>query len=267
MRECDALLAAGETARDDLSQWVEEHYREAANAVIDLLATVGASLRGRRVADVGCGDGLIDLGLVHRAQPSELVGYDIEPTDEKQLIRAARATGIADELPRNLRFEQAYADRIPADDASFDVVVSWSVFEHAPDPLLLAREIRRIMRHDGHLFLQVWPFYFSEHGSHLWDWFPGEGFVQLRLDAAEVERTVRENAGRLGPEWARAQAETFRTLNRLTLDGLERSLMLAGFRVSRLELISNAALIPIEAARHPLSDLMIGGVKLIAEPA
>jgi hypothetical protein len=37
--------------------------------------------------------------------------------------------------------------------------------------------------------------------------------------------------------------------------------------VSRLELISNAALIPVEAARHPLSDLMIGGVKLIAEPA
>jgi SAM-dependent methyltransferase len=266
MRECDALLAAGEAARGDLLQWVNEHYGEAADAVIGLLADVGVSMTDRRVADIGCGDGLIDLGLVHRTRPSELVGYDIEPTDERQLLRAARTAGIAKELPPSLRFETAYDDRIPAEAASFDVAVSWSVFEHATDPVGLAREIRRVLSDDGCLFLQLWPFYSSEHGSHLWDWFPGEGFVQHRVDDAEIERTLRDRPGTLGSEWARTQVETYRTLNRLTLDGLQRSLMLAGFRVTRLELTSNTALIPFKAARHRLSDLMIGGVKLIARP-
>jgi SAM-dependent methyltransferase len=265
MRECEALLAAGTKGRARLSAWVTEHYHEAAQSIIDMLAGAGHSPTGKRVADVGCGDGLIDLGVVHKAQPRELVGYDIERTDERQLVQMARHGGVGQRLPRGLRFEQSTETAIPAESASFDYVVSWSVFEHATDPLTLAAEMRRILRPDGVLFLQLWPFYMSEHGSHLWDWFP-EGFAQLLRSHGEIQEVLHNDPGPLGSAWAEEQLHIYRALNRLTLDDLQRSLAAGGLRATRLELVTNMFVVPLELAHLPLSDLAVGGVKLLAEP-
>jgi SAM-dependent methyltransferase len=265
MRECDALLAAAGPARHRLSAWVTEHYHEAAQSVLDMLASAGHSPTGKAVADVGCGDGLIDLGLMHKTQPRELVGYDIERTDERQLVQMARRTGVGRRLPRGLRFEQSSETTIPAEDASFNYLVSWSVLEHVTDPLTLSAEMCRILRPGGVLFLQLWPFYMSEHGSHLWDWFP-EGFAQLRRSHGEIEEGLRNDPGPLGPAWAEEQLHIYRTLNRLTLDDLQRVLAAGGFRITRLELVTNMFVVPLELAHLPLSNLTVGGVKLLAEP-
>jgi len=263
MRECDALLAAGRKARPRLSEWVNEHYHEAAQSIIDMFAGSGHTITGMRAADVGCGDGLVDLGLAHKARPRELVGYDIERTDERQLVEMARLTGVARRLPRGLRFEESTDTMIPAEDASFDYVVSWSVFEHATDPVTLALEMRRIVRPGGLVFVQLYPFYMSQHGSHLWDWFP-EGFEQFRRTESEIERVLRDDPGLLGPEWAEEQLHIYRTLNRLTIDDLQRALIRAALRVVRVDLLTNRFHIPMELDHLPLSDLAVGGVMLLA---
>jgi SAM-dependent methyltransferase len=265
MRECDALLAAGRKGRERLAAWVTEHYHEAAQSIIDTLAGAGHSLTGKRAADVGCGDGLVDLGLMEKARPSELVGYDIEETDEGKLLDMAGRAGVGRRLPRGLRFEGSTETTIPADDASFDYVVSWSVFEHAADPITLALEMRRILRPTGVAFVQLYPFYMSQHGSHLWDWFP-EGFEQFQRTDGEIEQVLRKDPGPLGPEWAEEQLHIYRTLNRITIDDLQRALVRGGLRVTRLELDTNRFHVPLELAHLPLSDLAIGGVKLLAEP-
>jgi SAM-dependent methyltransferase len=265
MRECDALLAAGSRGGARLSAWVTEHCHEAAQSVIDMLAGAGHSLTGMRAADVGCGDGLIDLGLMHKARPRELVGYDVERPDEEKLLEMAQRAGVAQRLPRRLRFEASTEKTIPAEDASFDYVLSWSVFEHVADPIALALEMRRILRPDGVAFVQLYPFYMSEHGSHLWDWFP-EGFEQFQRTDGEIEQVLRDDPGPLGPEWAAQQLHIYRTLNRLTLDDLQRALARGGLRVTRLELIATRFVAPLEVAHHPLSDLSVGGVKLLADP-
>jgi ubiquinone/menaquinone biosynthesis C-methylase UbiE len=265
MRECDALLAAGTRGRDRLSSWVAEHYDDAAQSIIDTLDGVGHSLTGKQAADVGCGDGLVDLGLMDKARPAELVGYDIEPTDEAKLQEMARRAGVGRRLPRGLRFAKSTEATIPADDASFDYVVSWSVFEHATDPITLASEMRRILRPTGLVFVQLYPFYMSEHGSHLWDWFP-DGFEQFQRTDGEIEQVLRRDPGPLGPDWAEEQIHVYRTLNRLRLDDLQRALVRGGLRIIRVELIANRFHVPLELAHLPLSDLAVGGVKLLAQP-
>ena len=110
--------------------WFDDHYYSAPQQIVDFLAGDGLDLTGKRVADLGTGDGIIALGLHDLARPSVLVGYDLEPVDEDQLLAMARDHGVARELPPGLRFEQSFEDRIPAADASYDVVVSWSAFEH-----------------------------------------------------------------------------------------------------------------------------------------
>lgn len=44
---------------------------------------------------------------------------------------------------------------IPVPDSSFDAVLCTEVLEHVPEPVLALREISRILREDGHLFLSA----------------------------------------------------------------------------------------------------------------
>jgi hypothetical protein len=56
----------------------------------------------------------------------------------------------------------------------------------------------------------------------------------------------------------------FDTLNRITLDELQRSISVAGFKIRRLGLQADIIDIPESLLRYRLSDLAISGVKLIA---
>src|SRR4051812_31883388 len=60
-------------------QWFWDHYEWAANEVVAFFAEDGISLEGGDVADVGCGDGIPDLGIVPRAGPRRFVGFDVNP--------------------------------------------------------------------------------------------------------------------------------------------------------------------------------------------
>jgi 2-polyprenyl-3-methyl-5-hydroxy-6-metoxy-1,4-benzoquinol methylase len=244
--------------------WFWDHFDYAADEIIGFFGGDDITLEGLEVADIGAGDGIIDLGLALKAKPSRLVGFDINPTDTAQLLEQARKYHVADQLPSCLEFVQSQERTIPAADDGFDVVVSWSAFEHISDPLALMREIQRILRPGGHLFVQLWPFYRSEHGGHLWEWFPGEAFVGLRHTPDEVAAVMRANPqGEL--EWVESRLRDYRELNKIRLDELQQALVGAGFEIGKVELLTNAVHLPPGLDRKfPLSDLMIAGVKLLA---
>ena len=243
--------------------WVREHL-EAATQVVDFLASDGIQLAGREIADVGCGDGIIDLGVALKAAPARLIGFDIVPTDAQGLLEIARREGVADELPEILEFRHSEPRSLPADADSFDVVFSWSTFEHVAEPTALLRDVHRVLRPHGVLMIQIWPFFHSQHGSHLWQYFP-EGFVQLLRSQEEVQAAVRADPGP-EPDWAERLLDESRSCNRITLDGLQASLMDAGFVVGKLELLTEAVHLPAGLERVPLSLLGVSGVKLLATP-
>ena len=246
---------------DPAERWFREHYDEAADKTLAFLAAGGVSLEGKDVADIGSGDGIIDLALAHRGRPRRLIGYDLRCTSREHLAQQAGRYGVA-APPDGLAFERSEIVGVPADDDAFDVVVTWSAFEHISDPVGVAAEIRRILRPGGVLFLQLWPFYHSGRGSHLWDWFPETHHHLLEHEDDVVEQMLAGDAHEAG--WTRYMADEFRQLNRITLEELHRSLLTAGFHVSRLELITHAVAIPRRLARFPLSDLAVGGVQLLA---
>ena len=182
----DPSAVAGPPGADT---WFTEHYDSAASRVVEFLAADGITLEGRQVADIGAGDGILDLGLVHKGRPARLVGYDVNPAaaDLHVLLESARKQGVCDALPDSLEFAVSGPTSIPAGDGTFDVVVSWSAFEHIGDSVGVLREVRRVIRDDGVLFVQVWPFYHSQFGSHLRDWFP-EGWEHLERSRAALDR-------------------------------------------------------------------------------
>jgi SAM-dependent methyltransferase len=246
----------------DPARWFAEHFEEAAGELLAFLGGDGISLEGKRVADVGCGDGIIDLGLVLKGHPAELVGYDLMPVDTEGLARAASANGAADELPSSLRFERSQPVSIPAPDDHFDIVVSWSVFEHVDDPVGLLREIRRIIKDDGCFFLQLWPFYDSEHGGHLWPHYEDAYPQHVRRD----EQIIEDVQGDRGTDPRRSAEDEYRSLNRITLDDLQRALLANGFVVGKLKLLTEAVHVPRQLSHRSLAELGVGGVELLASP-
>lgn len=244
--------------------WFADHFHGAAQEVIDFIEGDGIELKGKVVADVGSGDGLIDLGFVAKARPAKLIGFDTRPTDVDALRRSASAAGIEEPLPDadTLAFVQSRPDFLPAPPDTFDVVFTWSVFEHVQKPVQMFQEIHRVLKPDGLLFLQLWPFYSSQHGGHAWMTIP-EPFSHLRRSPFDVEQALR---GRQGTDPTRTADDEFRSLNRITLNSLQRALLLAHLRVAKVAVIGDVLHVPPDVAHEPLADLAIGGVKLLAVP-
>jgi ubiquinone/menaquinone biosynthesis C-methylase UbiE len=78
-------------------------------------------VRGKRVLDLGCGDGRLALGVARFA--IRVHGMDPDAEAIAAAKRNARKAGV-----RNVRFAAGAAQRLPYQDAAFDVVIlSWTL--------------------------------------------------------------------------------------------------------------------------------------------
>lgn len=68
---------------------------------------------------------------------------------------------------------------IPVADGRFDVVVFNQVMEHLPEPMLVLKELRRVLNHSGVLICTV-PFYYEEH-EQPYDFFRYTQFALKRM--------------------------------------------------------------------------------------
>jgi SAM-dependent methyltransferase len=109
----------------------------------DMLRRRMRGVRGRRVLDVGCGRG-DTLAWLQRW------GADVYGT---QISRAA-AQVARDLVGPDRIFVGELADAAYPD-ASFDCVTLWHVLEHVATPLPLLREIGRILRPGGFVYIEV----------------------------------------------------------------------------------------------------------------
>ncbi len=245
--------------------WFASHLDQAAVQCLEFLAEAGVALQDRRVCDIGCGDGLIDAGILQRSAAREFVGFDIAPGGSAALHQALKRHGYSTDSLSNFRMVQSGVTSIPSPDHYFDVAVSWSAFEHVADPTALLREVRRILVPGGVLFLQLWPFFWLQHGTHLWQWFPDGYANQLHTDAEIQARLTRDSE--TDPGWKQMMFDAYSTLNRFTVRDLEASLIDAGFEVKRFQLLTDTIQIPDNAEWCSSVDRAISGVKLVATTA
>ncbi|WP_315838320.1 class I SAM-dependent methyltransferase [Bradyrhizobium prioriisuperbiae] len=103
---------------------------------------------GARVLDVAAGNGNVSLAAARRW--CDVVATDYVPA----LLERARERADADRLPMDI--QQADAEDLPFDDASFDVVVSTFGVMFTPDQECAAREMLRVCRPGGRIGLANW---------------------------------------------------------------------------------------------------------------
>jgi SAM-dependent methyltransferase len=224
--------------------WFFRHFDHAALVVTDYLLQQHPLLKGR-ILDVGCGDGLIDLGIFLRVQPEKLVGIDPFKGFER-LPEVLTANHLPSDLLDSalsggrLEFRAEDANAISYPDDHFDVVVSWGSLEHIAGGYRTAlQEIRRVLKKDGLLFVHP-GLYYGALGNHLGEFFD-DPFIHLKLPSEELRQAVfstppqrMDRAGHVAtPEeyW-----QWYTELNPIRVADFERELRELGFEPWRVAL-------------------------------
>lgn len=117
------------------------------------------NVAGLRVLEVACGRGAFVRKL---AQANACVtGYDFSST----ALGVAREKLLTLKENRSARLVQSDAASLPFADDSFDLVVSCETIEHVPDVRAAVREMHRVTKVGGQLFLTI-PNYLNLMGLY-----------------------------------------------------------------------------------------------------
>jgi len=112
----------------------------------------GVDLRGRRVLDIGCGLGAIDVLLVREHGASSVLGVDLEP----ELVRRARERFAAEGLSARIEACMVQPGPLPLPDASVDVAFSKDSLVQIPDKRAIFTDLARVLRPGGMLVMSDW---------------------------------------------------------------------------------------------------------------
>jgi SAM-dependent methyltransferase len=135
--------------------------------------------KGRRVLDVGCGNGYVLSRFA--AAGAEVVGVDITRKAIELCEARFRLAGLTG------KFQIADAESLPFADASFDCVTSMGVLHHVPDTEAAVAEIRRVLKPGGRLIVM-----FYHRNSALFRLrFP----IESRLTGKPLQQLVNEVDG------------------------------------------------------------------------
>jgi ubiquinone/menaquinone biosynthesis C-methylase UbiE len=131
---------------------------------------------GKRCLDAGCGGG---RGSIFMAESGarEVIGLDLSPRNVESSRKRADQRGLD-----NCEFQQASLMEIPFADENFDIVWCNGVLHHTTDPDAGLREITRVLKQDGYLWLYL-------YGSGGIYWYVVE-WIRDQLRGVEVRDCV-----------------------------------------------------------------------------
>ena len=190
-----------------------------------------APLADAEILDFGCGEGITALGLALQYAPARVVGVDIMPDPERCLPVAKKELGLSS-LPDNLELHRVKPGFLHNANDSFDVIYSWSVFEHVDMRVIddVIELLYNSLKPEGVVFIQIAPLYYSSEGSHLYDFIRepwGHLLHQANIYSSKLMTAVDNE------DLRNSLMSTYTTLNRITAPELERRFKNKHFEIIR----------------------------------
>jgi len=120
-------------------------YRQ--NYILDMIKHLNLSTEAT-ILDVGCGPG--DLLLAIDTQYSALQGIDIA----EEMVNIANQKAISKQK-NHIKFECGDIENLRFENASFDLIICSGVIEYLKDDIEWLKEIKRVLKPEGFLILNV----------------------------------------------------------------------------------------------------------------
>ena len=179
--------------RRDTREVVRRLLEQARASELEISALLGASVTGLKMLEIGPGQRPVQLAYF--GTNNEIVGIDLDVImqrlnlkdslrmlNKNGWLRASKtiarklahvdahtnaeiATQLGLKSMPELRVLQMDATKMTFKDDRFDVVFSRAVFEHLPDPAGVLREVRRVLKPGGVMFIGL-HLYTCDSGSH-----------------------------------------------------------------------------------------------------
>ena len=111
--------------------------------------SMGELKPGETVLDLGCGAGFDSLIAARQVGASgRVISIDMTPAMLDKARVGASEAGLS-----NVEFHEAYAESLPVQDKSVDVVISNGVINLCPDKMAVLGEINRVLKPGGRIQL------------------------------------------------------------------------------------------------------------------
>jgi len=174
--------------RDEFNRWAEagrgEHMEEDhLPIVLPMLAMIELN-PADRILDVGCGTGWLARRLAAQVPRGSVLGVDV--SDE--MIARARAQS---EEVKNVSYQVAPVERLPAPARSFHKVVSVESAYYWPDPASGVQEMFRVLRPGGLAWILI-NYYRDNPHCHQWG---GQFSIPAHLLSADDWAAFFRDAG------------------------------------------------------------------------
>lgn len=167
----------------------------AAGRDLERLSARLAAFPQAKLLDMGCGAG--HASFIAAAQVREVVAYDLSEQMLGVVSDAAQTRGL-----ENITTQQGYAEILPFDDETFDVVISRYSAHHWHDVGKALREVKRVLKpggvvifmdvmSPGHSVLDIWlqTVEALRDTSHVRDYSSGE-WLSMFNDAGLVTQNL-----------------------------------------------------------------------------
>lgn len=132
------------------------------------------SLQDKRVLDLCCQWGNhIKYLMAAGAKPlgADINDFSLKPHPKHEFLRSD-------------------AQNLAIKTASMDIIFCINAFEHIPDPERALREIHRVLKRGGYVFISFIPVFYSDVGSHMAD-FISEPWAHLKYSDQEYISKLR----------------------------------------------------------------------------
>ena len=160
----------------------------ARGADLDALEQIVRELRPARALDLGAGGGHVSYVLARHA--GRVTASDLSPQMLAAVAATARAKGLA-----NIETEEAAAERLPFEGASFDFLACRYSAHHWRDFDGGLREARRVLKHGSRaVFIDAYS--------------PGQSLLDTHLQAVELLRDTSHARNYTASEWIAALARS-----------------------------------------------------------
>jgi SAM-dependent methyltransferase len=249
-----------DASRLDARVAIYERFSESRESWPEWLLARLAIAPGERVLDAGAGSGRL-WRVDSRPLPAgvRLVLADLSA----EMLREARVRLAAPH--RAVGLVHARIERMPFAEASFDVAVASHVLYHVPDRAAALRELRRVLRAGGRLFVATNESAHLEELRALVERFRLlEARIMVGRDPSffDLERAAAEMAAELGPPRIHRRRDVLRVTDAAPLVAYVRSLLPRGARQRELAELAHHVEREIERSGELTIGVAVGAVEV-----